>query len=162
MTPTKPLNLALLSVVAAAVAYAMLHLLATRGVHLAPVPYLVAVVELFLAGVVFAAGWTVRAYLRGDKPELSGLRAMRFVVLGKATSHAGVVLFGWYAAQAILAATQLQFEPQRARALSAGLAAVGALVLIVAGYVTERFGRIPPSDGGDSVGESDGPSGQSA
>lgn len=164
MTPTRVLGLVAWAAGVFAVGWGLLAILATRGVHMAPVGMIVVAVEIFLAAIVFTFGWAVRSYVKGNRPNLSGIQAARFIMLGKAASHAGAMLAGWYGAQVALAVPLLQFEPQQERALGAGLAVLGAIVLAVVGYMTEKFGRIPPSDGTDlqdSEGGAD-PSGQSA
>ncbi|GAA2236500.1 hypothetical protein GCM10010401_05690 [Rarobacter faecitabidus] len=164
MTPTRPVGLVAWALGVGLVGWAALALAQSRGLHLAPVPPLVIVVELFLAAVVLVAGVRVRAYMQGKRPDLSGLQAARFVMLGKAASHTGAMLAGWYGAQALLALPMAGYESQHARALSAGIAALGGVALAAAGYFAERSGRIPPPGDGEqeSAGRSVDPSGQSA
>ncbi|GAA2517233.1 DUF3180 domain-containing protein [Rarobacter incanus] len=147
MKPTRVAHLLAWFAGVGLVAFALLMALAARGIRLPAVSYLVAGIELLLAAVVIVAGLTLRSYLRGNRPGLTGLRAARMVVLGKAASHAGAMLAGWYGAQALYALGDIGIEPQRARLVSAAVAALCATVLAAAGYITERFGRIPPPEG---------------
>src|SRR5690606_29557896 len=108
------------------------------------VPWSVAAVLVLLAGIVLRLGLAVRQYQRGKKPDLSPLRAARTAVLAKASAYTGGILTGWYAAQALVLLADLANEPLRAGALSAGGAALAAVVLAVVGLVVERFCRLPP------------------
>jgi hypothetical protein len=91
-------------------------------------------------------GWSVRQYLRGKHPTLDPMRAARTAVLAKASCYTGALLTGWYAAQVLDVLGDLGIEAQRERALAAGLAVLGALVLAATGLVVEWFCRIPPGD----------------
>ena len=70
--------------------------MASRGALPPNVPWLVVVVELGIAAVVFVLGWQVRQYLQGKRPDLDALRAARTVVLAKASCYTGALLAGWY------------------------------------------------------------------
>jgi hypothetical protein len=108
------------------------------------VPWLVAAVEVLIAAVVLSLGWAVRQFLRGKRPNLDPIRAARTAVLAKASCYTGALLAGWYAGQTIVLLTDLQTVGNVGRAVSAGAAAVGAIVLAVVGLVVEGFCRIPP------------------
>ncbi|MBT0993206.1 DUF3180 family protein [Cellulomonas sp. DKR-3] len=110
------------------------------------VPWLVAAVEVVIAAVVLSLGWAVRQFLRGKRPNLDPIRAARTAVLAKASCYTGALLTGWYAGQTIVLVTDLQTVGNGGRALSAGAAAVGAVVLAVVGLVVEGFCRIPPPE----------------
>ncbi|WP_344101426.1 DUF3180 domain-containing protein [Myceligenerans crystallogenes] len=133
----------------AVVGWPVLRALEARGVHLPPVPWLVDAAIVVLAGVVFWLGWTVRAYQKGDRPSLDGLRAARTLVLAKAASLAGALLGGWYLAQVLLVLPDLAIEPRRDRALAAGIAVACSLGLAVVGLVVERFCQLPPPPDGE-------------
>lgn len=131
----------------AVVGWPVLRALEAGGVYLPKVPWLVDVAILALAAAVFWLGWTVRAYQKGDRPSLDGLRAARTLVLAKAAALAGALLGGWYLAQVLLVLPDLVIEPRRDRAVAAGVAVVCAVALAVVGLVVEKFCQLPPSDG---------------
>jgi len=135
-----------LAVAAALVGWLVLWLLESRGTYLADVPWVVDVSLLLLAGAVFWAGWTVRAYQRGRRPDLDALRAARTYVLGKAAAVTGSLLVGWYLAQVLVVLGDLDVESRKAHGLAALWAVGAALVLCVVGVLVERFCQLPPSD----------------
>ncbi|WP_129339941.1 DUF3180 domain-containing protein [Cellulomonas endophytica] len=127
-----------------------------RGGLLPPVPWVVALVETVLAGVVGVQGWQVRQYVQGHRPTLSGLRAARTLVLARAAAWSGALLLGWYGGQALRALAEPGRGDNADRAASAGGAAGAALLLVVAGLLAERWCRVPPPEddegGGRGVG----------
>jgi uncharacterized membrane protein YgcG len=122
-----------------------------------------------LAVAVVAAGLPVRRWMTGrrDAP-LDPLVAARTVVLAKAAAYGGALLAGWYAAQALVIVPDLVGVP-RTRFLLATGAAAAAIAVCAAGFVVQRWCRVPPDDGpdggskpvpgGGSGGGSDGGSG---
>ncbi|WP_147795452.1 DUF3180 domain-containing protein [Cellulomonas sp. Y8] len=146
MQRTRVRTLVLVAVVAAAVGWLVVSALGSRGVVLPQVPWLMVGVLVLIAAVVLAMGWSVRQYLRGRHPTLDPMRAARTAVLAKASCYTGALLAGWYAAQVLDVLGDLGIEAQRERALAAGLAVLGALVLAAAGLVVEWICRIPPGD----------------
>ncbi|HEY0187109.1 MAG TPA: DUF3180 domain-containing protein [Cellulomonas sp.] len=146
MQRTRVVTLVLVAVVAAAVGWAVLRALGSRGVVLPEVPVLVVGVLVVIAAVVLAMGLSVRQYLHGHRPTLNPIRAARTAVLAKAACYTGALLAGWYGAQVIDVLGDLGIEAQRSRAVCAGLAVLGSLVLAVVGLVVERMCRIPPPE----------------
>ena len=114
-----------LAVAAALVGWLVLWLLESRGTYLSDVPWVVDVALLILAGAVFWAGWTVRAYQRGRRPDLDALRAARTYVLGKAAAVTGALLVGWYLAQVLVVLGDLDIDARRSHGVAAAWA-VGA------------------------------------
>ncbi len=156
MSRTRLASLGLLVLGSLAASWLLLKILEGRGVHLAAISWAVPVLLLVLAVAVFCCGLVLRAYRQGRRPGLKGPRAAQLVMWGKAASHAGALLIGWYGAQGLLTLPLLQFEAQSARALTAGAATVTAVILAVAGLATERFGELPPPQDGPSLGEAVG------
>ncbi len=134
------------AVVAAAVAYAVLRVVESRGGTLLPVPAIAWLVVLLIAGVVAVLGWNVRQYTRGHRPDTDVLVAARTVVLATASAYTGALLAGWYAAQVLLTLPDLDIAGRRDVAVSAGIAAVAAIALAVVGLVAERWCEVPPGD----------------
>lgn len=148
--------LALVAVGTLAITWGLLVLLERQGTHLGPVPWLMGPVLVVLAVVVLWLALAVRAYQRGRRPSLDALRAARTVALAKAAALTGALLVGWYGGQLLLTLGRLQFESQQSRALSAGTATVCAIVLSVAGVVSERFCQLPPPSDGTPAQPGDG------
>jgi hypothetical protein len=146
MQRTRVTTLLLVTVLSTAVGWAVVRVLSSRGVTLPAVPWLMVGVLLLIAAVVLGMGISVRQYLRGKHPTLDPMRAARTAVLAKASCYTGALLAGWYAAQVIAVLGDLGIESQRARAVTAGLAVLGAVVLAVVGLVVEHICRVPPPE----------------
>ncbi|BDZ42604.1 hypothetical protein GCM10025865_19030 [Paraoerskovia sediminicola] len=145
--PTRVRTLVLVAVASTVLSGIVARLLEDAGVFLAAVPWPVDVALLLLAGAVLWAGSTVRSYLRGNRPGLSGLRAARTLVLAKSAALAGSLLVGWYGGQALVLMGEAGIEARRDKAIAAGVAVLCSVVLAIAGLVAERFCRLPPQDG---------------
>lgn len=148
MQRTRVETLAIVAVLVAVGCWLALRALGSRGVFAPEVPWLVIAVEVLIATVVLTMGWAVRQYLRGKRPTLNPIRAARTAVLAKASCYTGAVLTGWYGGQVLVVLGDLAIASQRARAGSAALAMLGALIMAVVGLVVEWFCRIPPPEDG--------------
>lgn len=150
--------LVLTTLVVAGLGWAVLDAVVRSGQTVTRVPWQVAFTLGVLVAVVLVAGLQVRAYLRGRRPRMSGLRAARTLVLGQAAAITGAALAGWYLAHVLLVAGDLQIESQRDKALAAGAAALLAVALGVVGCLVERWCRIdtPHDDDPDGAAEPDG------
>lgn len=152
MRRTPVWRVAATALVTLAVAYVLLRVVESRGGTLLAVPAIAWLVELAIAGVVAVLGWNVRQYARGRRPQTDVLVAARTVVLATASSYTGAVLTGWYAAQVLLTAGDLEYAGRRDVATSAGVAALAAVVLAVVGLVAERWCEVPPPEDDDEGG----------
>ena len=130
------------------VAFAVLRIVEGRGGTLLPVPPVASIAVLVIATTVGVLAWNVRQYVRGKRPGFDVLLAARTVVLASASAYTGALLFGWYAAQVlvVLAAGDLGIAGRRDVAVTAGVAALAAVVLAVVGLVAERWCEVPPPD----------------
>jgi len=108
-----------------------------------PLPWTAVAGTAVLAIAVLAAGWPVRRWVRGrrDRP-LDPLVAARTVVFAKAAAFGGAGLAGWYAAQ-VLTLWSEDSPVLHRRMLLAGLATLFALGISVAGFVVQRWCRVP-------------------
>ena len=93
-------------------------------------------------------GWAVRQFLRGKRPQLDPIRAARTAVLAKASCYTGALLAGWYGGQVLALVSDLDVPGNGSRAVAAGVATAGAVVLAVVGLVVEWFCRVPPPEDG--------------
>ncbi|WP_159793884.1 DUF3180 domain-containing protein [Puerhibacterium puerhi] len=130
--------------------------LAAQGVHLPAVAWVEDVAILALAVVIFWMGWAVRAYQRGDRPDLDPIRAARTFVLAKAGALTGAILAGRYLATVLGLLGDLDIASQRGRVLAAAVAALCAVVLSAVGLVVEKFCELPPPDDEDAEQGEDG------
>ena len=94
----------------------------------------------------------VRQFARGRRPGFDVLLAARTVVLAAASAYTGSLLFGWYAAQVLVVvlAGDLDIAGRRDLAVTAGIAALAAVVLAVVGLIAERWCEVPPPDDDES------------
>lgn len=142
---------------ATAITWLILRFLAQRGEYLPPVSWLVPVAVLIMAGLVLLGGLRVRAYQQGKRPQLDPLWAVRIVSWAKASVLAGAVLCGGYLAQLLAVLPDIQFEAQQDRAWRAGAAVVAAVGLAVAGWLTERWCKLPPPEAQTKTGSDENP-----
>jgi hypothetical protein len=115
------------------------------GRLLGPVSWVSLVLLVAMASLVVAAGLPVRRFLRGEaRKSLNPLRAARTLVLAQAAALTGAGVFGWYAAQAVHALTDLQLPGYRELLWRLVALCVSALVLATAGMLTQHMCRVDP------------------
>lgn len=154
MAPLSWTRLGLAGAVSAALAWVLTRLMVGGGVTPLAVPWTVLAVSLAGAGIAVALGWSVRQYRKGRNPGLSPLRAARIVVYSQACAFAGAILSGGLGGYAL--ALEWNHAPRRAVAISALVAAFGALLLLVAGVIAERWCRIDDDEDQARPGRADG------
>ncbi len=151
MTPTRWRVLVLTGVIAAVLGYDGMRVWASRSTDVPPLPLATAVALALVALAVLVTALSVRGRVRrhpGRAP-LPPLGAARLVVLAKTASHAGALLAGGYLGLAAVYLPDLFVSDHRQRVLAAGLTALAALVLVLAGLLLERLLRLPPSRPGE-------------
>ena len=132
--------------VTAALGWLALDMWTRQGGRTPPQSDLAAVAVAVLAAVVLVLGWEVRRSVRGERrPPVAPLAAARIAVLSKAAAYGGALLAGWYAALA-LAVLDDPSGVRRERVITAAVCAVAAVVLVTAGFVAQRWCRLPPDD----------------
>ncbi|MDO8149288.1 MULTISPECIES: DUF3180 domain-containing protein [Isoptericola] len=151
MRRTRVRTLAAVAVGVAAVGLLLLRLLESRGIFVPGAAWVEVAALVLLAGLVLWAGWAVRSYLRGDRPDLDPLRAARTFAMAKAAAYTGALLAGRYVASVLLVLPQLDVEPRREVAVTSGVAALAAVGLAVVGLVVEKFCEAPPPEEDDGT-----------
>lgn len=146
MRPTKPTTALLTAVVSFAVCVLGLRIMAEQGRHLPPIGWHVPIVFAALAIGLWLGGRSVRRYLAGENPKLSGIRASRIAVLATTCVVAGALLAGAYAAVVMTVVTMLNPAGQGLRIWQATAAAVIAAGLSALGLIVERWCQLPPTD----------------
>ncbi len=147
MTPARVSTAAVLGIAVAVLGWAGLRIWTRSGGTYVPLPWTAVVGTAMLAVAVVAAGLPVRRWMSGrrDRP-LDPLVAARTVVLAKAAAYGGALLAGWYAAQALVILPDL-VGTRRTRFVLAVAATLAAVGVCVAGFVVQRWCRVPPDDG---------------
>ncbi|HET7477246.1 MAG TPA: DUF3180 domain-containing protein [Dermatophilaceae bacterium] len=115
-----------------------------QGNRLPGASWAAAVLVVFMAAGVYAAGLPVRRFLRGHaRTPMNPLRAMRTVVLAQAAALTGALVTGWYAAQALVLLPNLDVATVRSAALEAAALAAAGGVLTAAGLRAQAMCRLP-------------------
>lgn len=153
MSALRPARLLLVAAVVGVVSWSGLRLVEAGGGVLLPLPWTATAAMLVIAVAVVLAGRPVRRWTRGDRSKgIDALRAARVLVLARASAYSGAALVGFYLAQVALVAGDLAVEARRERFWLALVTVGGAVVMVVAGVVVERWCRLPPSDQDDAAG----------
>ncbi|WP_062213417.1 DUF3180 domain-containing protein [Demequina oxidasica] len=132
-------RLVLVLLVAGAAGWIVTRIAVSRGSTPLSVPWTVAVVCVIVAGASLALAWAVRQYKRGNRPDLSGIRAARTVAFAQASAYAGAAVAGVYGGYAIALLDFWEHAPRRETAISALIAMLGGLILLGAGVVAEHW-----------------------
>ncbi|MDN5795428.1 MAG: DUF3180 domain-containing protein [Intrasporangium sp.] len=114
--------------------------------HGVPEPGWVGLVVMgFLGGGILVAGYQVKQVREGRSvTPMSPIRAARTLVLGQAAALTGAVLTGWYASNALIILPNIDVASQQARLWPLLAHLVVAILLAVAGMVTQSMCRIKP------------------
>ena len=144
MNAIRPMWLLLICLGSALVGWVAQVLLTTNG-FTSPVlqwPSLVTMVAGM--AITFAFGLRVRRYTQGKlKRRLDPLQAARTLVLAQATAYAGSLIGGWHIG---LLLDVLKAGWGNQVVISSLVMIVGALVMVIVGWVVEQFCKLPPED----------------
>jgi hypothetical protein len=127
-------------------AWALASLADNVGVTPLHVPLTAPLACLVVGIITLWLAFAVRQYLAGKRPSLDPLRAARTVILAQASAYTGAMLAGGFLGYGIAIAAQWSHEPRREAAIAAGIAALGAGVLLACGWLAERWCRIDPPE----------------
>ncbi len=152
MRPLKWRSLATALAISAAVGGGGSLLALRDGATPVHLPWTTLLVGLALSTVVLAMAWKVRQFKLGKIARIDPASAVRTAMLSQASAYAGALLSGMYGGYALVLTRDWSHEPRREAAIAAGLAALGGLVMLLAGVVGEWWCRIKPGDD-DSRGE---------
>ncbi len=146
MKRTRPLALVLFAIVGAGVGWLLDVVLMASGAAVATLPFTLALSLAVIGVLVLVFAIPVRRAVRDrENHAVDPFYATRVVVLAKASSIAGSLLFGasvsivaYLLTRAVVAAVGSIF--------SSGACIAGAVVLVVCGLVAENMCSIPPDD----------------
>lgn len=108
------------------------------------VPWTTLLVGISLGAVALGMAWQVRQVQVGKRKRIDSVRALRTAMLAQASAYAGALLGGMYGAYALVLLRDWSHEPRRDAAIAAGLAALGGIIMLVAGVIAEWWCRIKP------------------
>ncbi|MFW2512300.1 DUF3180 domain-containing protein [Demequina sp. SO4-13] len=134
-------RLTLVGLCSVALAWLVTVVMEGGGATPEPVPWTVFVVCVAAGAFALWMGWQVRRYLKGDKPDLDGMRAARTAVLAQACAYAGAILVGAFLGYALGLADEWSHTPRREVILSALLGALAGAVLLASGAIAEHWCR---------------------
>lgn len=117
------------------------------GVDPVSVPWTTGAVCVAVGAVVLWLAWAVRQFVAGKRPGLDPIKAARTVVLAQASAYTGALLGGGFVGYAISMAAYWDHEPRRQVVIAAVVSAIGALILMGAGWLAERWCRVDREDG---------------
>lgn len=146
MKRTRPLILVLFAVVGAGAGLLLQFVLAASGAAIASTPLTLAFSLAVIGVLVVVFALPVRRAVRDrENHHVDPFYATRVLVLAKASSIAGSLLFGATAAivgyllsRAVIAAVGSIF--------TSGAAVLGSIILLICGLVAENMCSIPPDD----------------
>lgn len=148
MTPARILTSLLIAAVSTALSWVLLDLWTGSGREPLPLSWPSVIVTAAIVAVVILAGLPVRKWVSGDRDRvLDPLVAARTAVLAKAAAYGGAAIFGWYLSQGLTLLPDLVGD-RRPRFIIALITAALAVGISVAGFVVQRWCRIPPNDDG--------------
>jgi hypothetical protein len=139
-------RLTLIAGVTLGLSYVIGRLAIGSGYTPSAIPLTVAAVCLIGGVLALVFAWPVRQYQRGKNPGIDALRAARAAVFAQASAYAGVLLGSGFVGYALAVAGEWSHEPRREIAVTALVAALGAVALLVGGAVAEHWCRTKPPD----------------
>lgn len=154
MRPTRVGTLVWVALAAAPVGWSIGRIVDAMSNALPPVPWILPLLLVFLAVVLFVGARTVRGWIeeRRYDSRMDALRAARLLALGKAAAVFGALAAGAYVGLAVLALDSLAVPAGRNRVVLSTLVAVAAVVVSIAGLRLERACMVPPDDEQDADG----------
>lgn len=146
MTRTKPLFLVLFAIISAGAGWLVQSALTSFGAGAIVPPITLALTLVAIGVVVIIFAVPVRRSVRErDSKRVDPFYATRVVVLAKAGSVAGSLLFGATAAIVVFLLTR-NVVPGVGSIFTSSAAVIGSVVLLTCGLIAENMCSIPPDD----------------
>ena len=146
MKRTRPLLLLIYAIVAAILTWLGQSILTASGAAIISPPFSLAITLLVISIVVIALALPVRRAVRDrENHQVNPFYATRVVVLAKASSIAGSLLFGAALAIVVYLITRTVVAGVSS-IFTSGAAVLGSVVLLICGLVAENMCSIPPDD----------------
>jgi hypothetical protein len=143
---TRPALLVLLTLIGAGAAWLLEVILTASGAAVASVPFTLALSLAVIGVLVLVFAVPVRRAVRDrENHSVDPFYATRVVVLAKASSIAGSLLFGATVSIVGYLLTR-SVVAEVGSIFSSGSCVIGAVVLVVCGLVAENMCSIPPDD----------------
>ena len=144
MKHTSPLTIVIYLLIGGAIGFGMEIALVGGGMQAVSPPYTLPITVIAAALIVVALAIPIRRSISGrSTARINPFRAMRVVVLSKASSLVGALIGGWAAGVAVFFFTRPVIA-DTSTIWASIIAAVGGIVLLAAGVVAERLCTLPP------------------
>ncbi|GAA2247818.1 DUF3180 domain-containing protein [Herbiconiux moechotypicola] len=146
MRHTRPVTVVLFALLGVVIGFVLEVSLASAGLAVVNPPLTIAITLVAAGAIVLALAIPIRRAIRGTSTRrIDPFRAMRVVVLAKASSLVGALMAGF--GVGVLAFLLTRPVIADAGSLWPGIAtAVAGAVLLVAGLVAERLCTLPPDE----------------
>jgi Predicted membrane protein len=151
LRPTGWQTIGVAVVVGAGLGWLLFSLLDLFDLPLPQLPLAVVGTTAVLAVFTAIQAWATHRTVQVRHEQLEPQRAVRLVVLGKASLLVGAALAGGYAAIAGYSVSRWDAVLPRERVISSVVAVIAGVGLAVAGVFLERACRIPPSADDDAT-----------
>ena len=159
MQPTRTRTLVTLALVGAVFGIFLPLFWDRASQRLLPVPWFAAFVLWVLALALLLWTLQVRKHLdpKPGIPRIDPLVAARTVALSMAASRTGALVGGFYLGVVAYFVRNVALAPERARVISSGAAAIGAIALMLVALWLEHSCRIPEPPADEEVQPNRGP-----
>ena len=146
MRHTRPLSVVVCAIAGLAVGFVLEVALAAAGQPVLIPPYTLTITLVAAAAIVVALAVPIRRAIRGvSQTRINPFRAMRVVVLAKASTLVGSLIAGFGLGVVVFLITRPVVAD--VGSLWPGIAAaLSGVVLLVAGLVAERLCTLPPDE----------------
>lgn len=151
LRPTGWQTIGVAVVVGAGLGWLLFSMLELLDLPLPALPLAVVATTAVLAVFTAIQAWAAHRVIQIRHELLEPGRAIRLVVLGKASVLVGAALAGGYAAIAGYSVSRWEAVLPRERVISSLVAVIASVGLAVAGAFLERACRIPPSSDDDAT-----------
>jgi uncharacterized membrane protein YfcA len=141
--PTSRVLLVALAVLGAAVGWTVVAAIENNGGVAPTLSWLTPVAWGFLSALLFVAARNTHQRIQVRRERVDPSRAVFLLMLAKASAFVGALCAGVYGGFALRFVDALSASGPRNRVIIAGLAAVVAIAVVVAGLLLERACRIP-------------------
>lgn len=141
--PTSRRLLVAIAVLGAAVGWTLVKAVEAGGGVAPTVSWLTPVAWGFLAALLFVAARNTYQRIQVRRERVEASRAVFLLLLGKASAFVGALCTGVYAGFALSFVDAISSSGPRNRVITAGIAAVISVLVVVAGLLLEKACRIP-------------------
>lgn len=141
--PTSRRLLVAIAVLGAAIGWTLVKAVEAGGGVAPTVSWLTPVAWGFLAALLFVAARNTYQRIQVRRERVEASRAVFLLLLGKASAFVGALCTGVYAGFALSFVDAISSSGPRNRVITAGIAAVISVLVVVAGLLLEKACRIP-------------------